>query len=74
MAAMDCLIGFTGKDFVMMAADRNAARSIMVYSQDEDKIRELDSHKLLAVGGALASFPALAFAPAEGCGEERLRR
>jgi len=51
MAAMDCLIGFVGKDFTVLAADGNAARSIMVYSQDEDKIRELDSHKLLAVGG-----------------------
>jgi len=48
---MNCLIGFVGGDFAIIAADRNAARSIMVYSQEEDKIRELDSHKLLAVGG-----------------------
>jgi 20S proteasome subunit beta 4 len=51
---MDCLIGFTGKDFAILAADGNAARSIMVYSQSEDKILQLDSHKLLAVGGDAA--------------------
>merc|ERR1712060_660611 len=54
MAGMDCLIGFIGKDFAILASDRNAARSIMVYSQDEDKIREMDDHKLLAVGGDAA--------------------
>jgi len=51
MSGMDCLIGFVGADFALVAADRNSARSIMVYSQEEDKIRELDSHKLLGVGG-----------------------
>ena len=51
---MDFLIGFTGKDYAIIAADANAARSIMVYSQQLDKIRELDSHKLLAVGGDAA--------------------
>lgn len=35
----------------MVAADMNAGRSIMVFQQDEDKIMELDSHKLLALGG-----------------------
>lgn len=51
MAGMDCLIGFVGQGFAMLATDRNAARSIMVYSQKEDKIREMDTHKMLAVGG-----------------------
>jgi len=51
---MDALIGFVGKDFAVLAADRNAARSIMVYSQAEDKIRVMDEHKLLAVGGDAA--------------------
>lgn len=51
---MDFLIGFTGKDYAILAADANAARSIMVYSQALDKIRELDSHKLLAVAGDAA--------------------
>ena len=48
---MDFLIGFVGKDYVMLAADTNAARSIMVINQDLDKIKVMDSHKLLAVGG-----------------------
>jgi len=51
---MDFLLGFTGKDYAIVVADANAARSIMVYSQSLDKVRELDSHKLLAVGGDAA--------------------
>jgi 20S proteasome alpha/beta subunit len=51
---MDFLIGFTGKGYAILAADANAARSIMVYSQALDKIRVLDSHKLLAVAGDAA--------------------
>jgi len=51
---MDFLIGFTGKDYAIVAADANAARSIMVYSQELDKIRVVDTHKLLAVGGDAA--------------------
>lgn len=53
-AGMDFLIGFTGKDYAIVAADANAARSIMVYSQELDKIRVVDTHKLLAVGGDAA--------------------
>ena len=51
MSGQDALIAFKGGDFVMVAADMNAGRSIMVFQQDEDKIMELDSHKLLALGG-----------------------
>jgi len=51
MSGQDASIGFVGKDFTMLATDRNAGRSIMVFQQDADKIMELDSHKLLAVGG-----------------------
>ena len=47
----DTLIGLTGKDFVLVAADTAAARSIVVFKNDEDKILELDSHKLLASSG-----------------------
>jgi len=47
---MDSLIGITGENFVLLAADTGAARSIVVMKQDEDKIMELDKHKLL--GGA----------------------
>jgi len=50
-AAMDCVIGFTGKNFTLIGADQNAGRSIMVFQQDLDKIMHLDSHKLLGVAG-----------------------
>jgi len=36
---------------VMMAADCSSARSILVFSQDEDKIVELDQSKLLGQSG-----------------------
>ena len=48
---MDCLIGFTGGDYTMIAADQNAGRSIMVFQQDLDKIVHLDTHKLMGVAG-----------------------
>ena len=51
MSGQDAIIGFVGKDFTMLATDRNAGRSIMVFKQDADKIMELDSHKLLGLGG-----------------------
>lgn len=47
----DTLIGFVGKDFVMMAADAKAEFSIIMMKHDEDKIMALDSHKLLAASG-----------------------
>lgn len=34
--------------FVLLAADASAARSILVFKTDQDKILPLDSHKLLA--------------------------
>jgi len=51
MSGQDALIAFVGGDYVMVCADMNAGRSIMVFQQEEDKIMELDSHKLLALGG-----------------------
>ena len=51
MSGQDALIGFVGAGFTMVLADQNAGRSIMVMQKDEDKIMELDSHKLLALGG-----------------------
>ena len=51
MAGQDAIIGFTGADYAIIATDRNAGRSIMVFHQEADKIMELDSHKLLGVGG-----------------------
>ena len=51
MAGQDAIIGFVGADFTVIAADCNAGRSIMVFHHEADKIMELDSHKLLGVGG-----------------------
>lgn len=48
---MDTILAVQGKDFVLMAADTAHARSIVVMKSDEDKIMELDSHKLLAHAG-----------------------
>jgi len=51
MAGQDAIIGFVGADYAMIATDCNNGRSIMVMNHDADKIMELDSHKLLGVGG-----------------------
>jgi len=48
---MDCVIGIVGKDYVMFAADASSARSIVVFKQDEDKIINLDSHKMMVCAG-----------------------
>jgi len=47
----DALLGLVGKDFVLIAADTSASRSVVVFKNDEDKILALDSHKLLASAG-----------------------
>jgi len=51
MAGQDAIIGFVGADYSIICTDRNAGRSIMVFNQEADKIMEMDSHKLLGVGG-----------------------
>lgn len=48
---MDAIIGIQGKDFTLLCTDRNAARSIMIFKRDEDKIVKLDEHKLMACAG-----------------------
>ena len=50
----DCTFGLVGKkhNFVIVAADRSAARSILVFKQDEDKVLELDESKLLGSCGS----------------------
>ena len=47
---MDYLAGMQGDGYVLMLADRMAVRSIQVFKNDEDKIMNLDKHKML--GGA----------------------
>lgn len=47
----DSLIGLVGADFVLVAADTSTTRSVLRMKGDEDKIMELDPHKLLASAG-----------------------
>eukprot|EP00630_Chrysocystis_fragilis_P005866 CAMPEP_0197395094 /NCGR_PEP_ID=MMETSP1165-20131217/6334_1 /TAXON_ID=284809 /ORGANISM="Chrysocystis fragilis, Strain CCMP3189" /LENGTH=195 /DNA_ID=CAMNT_0042920845 /DNA_START=60 /DNA_END=647 /DNA_ORIENTATION=+ len=51
---METTLGLVGKGFVIVAADRSASRSIVVFKQDEDKVLELDSFKLLGSAGVSA--------------------
>jgi len=44
---MDALIGLVGKDYVLVAASRSVARSIVLMKNDEDRLLTLDKHKIL---------------------------
>ena len=48
---MDCILGLATKEFCLIAADSGAGRSIVVYKHDEDKVVELDKHKILGAAG-----------------------
>jgi 20S proteasome subunit beta 4 len=47
----DCLIGIVGKDFVLVAADTEVSRSVLILKGGEDKMVQLDDHKILASAG-----------------------
>jgi 20S proteasome subunit beta 4 len=49
---MDSILALVGKDYALLAADCNAARSIMVFKQDEDKIFPLGKRMAMAAAGA----------------------
>lgn len=55
---MDSTFALVGDGFVILAADASAARSILVFKHDEDKIMALDSHKLLVGAGVPADTSA----------------
>ncbi|CAG8506299.1 498_t:CDS:10 [Dentiscutata erythropus] len=48
---MEFLIGITGKDFVLTAADTSAARSITVMKSTEDKSCDLNKHNIMLYSG-----------------------
>ncbi|KAI9635119.1 uncharacterized protein MKK02DRAFT_36580 [Dioszegia hungarica] len=48
---MECSFGLTGKDFVLLAADTSAGRSIIQMKDDENKIKALGPHIAMAYGG-----------------------
>jgi 20S proteasome alpha/beta subunit len=48
---MEVAFAITGKDYVILAADQNASRSVIKMKGDEDKIKALGSHLLMAYSG-----------------------
>lgn len=48
---MDISFALTGKGYVIVAADTTAARSIVKMKTDEDKIKVLSPHLLMAFSG-----------------------
>ena len=51
---MDSVFGFVGDGYCIIGADAAAARSIVVFQHDHDKIMELDDCKLLGKSGTPA--------------------
>ncbi|GAB0099812.1 Proteasome subunit beta [Sergentomyia squamirostris] len=48
---METIIGLKGKDFVMVAADRTHAHSIIMLKEDENKIYKISDNLLMATTG-----------------------
>lgn len=48
---MDHILGIVGSDFVIVATDNKVAHSVLAIKTDQDKILQLDSHKVIAAGG-----------------------
>lgn len=51
---MDTVFGIKGKDFALLAADSSASRSIVRFSDSEDKILSVDSHAMMGIAGPVA--------------------
>jgi len=48
---MEALIGFLGEDYVLIAADATANRSIVQFKDTEDKIYHVENNKVIAGAG-----------------------
>ncbi|TIA93051.1 hypothetical protein E3P81_01096 [Wallemia ichthyophaga] len=48
---MESQLALTGKDYVLIVSDTNAAMSIIRMKNDEDKMRELSEHLVMAFNG-----------------------
>ncbi|KIO33076.1 hypothetical protein M407DRAFT_65799 [Tulasnella calospora MUT 4182] len=48
---MECSFAITGKDYVLVASDTNAARSIIKMKSDEDKTKILSPHLVMTYSG-----------------------
>ena len=55
ITTMECSFALTGKDYVLVAADTTASRSIVKMKVDEDKIKTLSPHLLMAYSGESGS-------------------
>lgn len=53
---MDVSFAITGKGYVILAADTTAAHSIIKVKLDEDKIKQLSPHLLMAYSGEPGAF------------------
>ena len=58
---MDISFALTGKGYVIVAADTTAARSIIKMKVDEDKIKVLSPHLLMAYSGEPGASSTLSF-------------
>ncbi|KDR16684.1 proteasome subunit beta type-2-like [Zootermopsis nevadensis] len=48
---MECLIGISFRDFVLIAADMTNSNSIMVMKDDEDKLHKISNKLVMAISG-----------------------
>ncbi|KAL9104076.1 MAG: hypothetical protein Q9163_000928 [Psora crenata] len=48
---MEVLLGFTGKDYVIVAASKAAMRGATILKASDDKTRQLNKHNLMAFSG-----------------------
>ena len=53
---MEVSFALTGKGYVLVASDQNAARSIVKMKADEDKIKALGSHLIMAYSGEAGGY------------------
>ena len=62
---MECVFGLVGDAFALIVEDTSSLQSIIVQKTNEDKILNLDSHKLLGAtgehGDRFCSVPFLSF-------------
>ena len=63
----EVLLGFTGKDYAIVAASKAAMRGATILKSSDDKTRELNKHTMIAYSGEagdtstgyLRAFPSL---------------
>lgn len=53
---MEVSFALTGKGYVLVASDQTAARSIVKMKADEDKIKVLGSHLIMAYSGEAGGY------------------